>query len=290
MMRVRARARMHRLLRLALPAIACTLAAPRTAAAEPLTFGVLPQRSAVLTAGYWNPILRLVSERAGVPLLLQVARSGTESRDAAARGAYDLVYSNHIFQPAVAPAGYRVILRPRSQPIRGQIVCPEESPLAALSGLSGRKVGFPSRAAFVGYAVPMDQLLRRGLAVEPVFGGNQEGIMAQLRAGAVAAAGVNSQVMAEWAAREGFRYRVLWESEPFHNLPIAVHPRVPEATARALRQAFALLADDAEGRRVLEGSAALVGQREPPGFLEATPADYRSHLEFFRNTVLRELE
>lgn len=278
------------LLRTALPVVACLLAAPRAAAAERYSFGVLPQRSAVLTAGYWNPILREVSARAGVELSLEAARTGVESRDAAARGRYDFIYSNHIFQPAVAPAGYRVILRPRGQPIRGQIVCREESGFHALEELAGSRVGFPSRAAFVGYAVPMDQLLRRGLAVEPVFGGNQEGIMAQLRAGAVAAAGVNSQVMAEWAAREGFRYRVLWESEPFHNLPIAVHPRVPEAAARALRQAFARLADDPEGRRLLAESAALVGQREPPGFLEATPADYRSHLDFFRSTVLRELE
>lgn len=266
------------------------LAEGTAAAAERYTFGVLPQRSAVLTAGYWNPILRHVSARAGVELALEVARTGGESRAAAAQGAYDFVYSNHIFQPAVAAAGYRVILRPRALPIRGQLVCLDESPLAALRDLEGRTVGFPSPAAFAGYALPMDQLRRRGIRVNPVFGGNQEGIMAQLRAGKVAAAAVNSQLMADYAEREGIRYRVLWSSGPFHNLPIAVHPRVPDGVARAVQKAFAELDGDAQGMRVLADSAALIGQRPPLGFQPAAPADYRPEVEFYRSTVLTGLE
>lgn len=277
-------------LRLALAVIGSWFAAGGAAAADHFTFGVVPQRSAVLTAGYWNPILRHVSQRAGVELSLRVDRSGLESRAAAAKGLYDFVYANHIFQPAVAAAGYRVILRSRDGAIRGQIVCLEGTPEASIADLAGKKVGFPSRAAFAGYAVVMDQLLRRGIQVEPVFGGTQEGIMAQLRAGAVAAAGVNSQVMAGYAAREGLRYRVLWESAPFHNLPIAVHPRVPAAKVRAVRQAFLRMQNDPEGQRILEESAALVGQRPPLGFEAAGPADYRSHVRFYRTTVLRDLE
>lgn len=270
--------------------VACALAAGEAAAGERLSFGVLPQRSAVLTAGYWNPILRHVSAQAGVELSLQVARTGVDSRAAAARGAYDFVYSNHIFQPAVAQAGYRVILRPRGPPIRGQIVCREDAAARALEDLAGARVGFPSRAAFVGYAVPMDQLLRQGIRVDPVFGGNQEGIMAQLQMGAVAAAGVNSQVMADYAARHGLRFRVLWESAAFHNLPIAAHPRVPAAVARAVEEAFAQLDASPEGRRVLAESAALVGQRPPLGFQPATPDDYRADSAFYRTTVVRDLE
>jgi len=282
---------MTQLRRLAAPLLLwSSLANAVAAAAEPYTFGVLPQRSAVLTAGYWNPILRHVSARAGVELTLVVARTGGESRAAAAQGAYDFIYSNHIFQPAVMPAGYRVILRPRALPIRGQLVCLDEAPLAALRDLEGKTVGFPSQAAFAGYALPMDELTRRGIRVNAVIGGNQEGIMAQLRAGKVAAAAVNSQIMSDYAEREGFRYRVLWSSGPFHNLPIAAHPRVPDAVASAVQRAFAEMEDDPEGLRVLAASAALVGQRPPLGFQRATPADYRPDVEFYRSTVLTGLE
>jgi phosphonate transport system substrate-binding protein len=106
----------------------------------------------------------------------------------------------------------------------------------------------------------------------------------------VAAAGVNSQVMADYAAREGFRYRVLWESPAFQNLPIAAHPRVPAATVRAVREAFLRMQADPEGQRILAESAGLVGQRPPLGFEAAGPADYRGYLEFYRSTVLRDLE
>ena len=50
--------------------------------AETFTFGVLSQRSAVLTAQYWNPILDYVKRKTGVDLQLKLARTAPESNDA----------------------------------------------------------------------------------------------------------------------------------------------------------------------------------------------------------------
>jgi phosphonate transport system substrate-binding protein len=259
-------------------------------AADAYSFGVLSQRSAVLTAQYWNPILEHLSRRTGADLLLKVARTAPESNESIRKGEYDFVYSNTIFQPAMAEANYRVILRPRTEAIAGQIVTLADSPIRSVRDLEGREVGFPSLAAFVGYAVPMDRLLREGVSVRPVFGGNQEGIMGQLKAGKVVAAGVNSQVMKAFAAREGVRYRALWTSEPYHDLPIAAHPRVPETVAAAVRDAFAGMADDPEGARVLEASARVIGQKAPLGFLASSPADYANYVEFHRTTLVKDIK
>ncbi len=92
-------------------------------------------------------------------LVLKAARTAPESNDATERGEYDFVYSNTIFQPRMAKANYQVILRPRDEAITGQIVTLEDSPIRSLEDLEGKEVGFPSLAAFVGYAVPMDELL-----------------------------------------------------------------------------------------------------------------------------------
>ena len=254
------------------------------------SFGVLSQRSALLSAQYWNPILDYIRARTGVVLTLKLARTAPESNDAIERGEYDFVYSNTIFQPRMASAAYRVLLRPRDAAIAGQIVTLADSPVASLQDLAGREVGFPSRAAFVGYALPMDGLLRQGIQVTPVFGGNQEGIMGQLKAGRVIAAGVNNQVMKAFASRENLPYRVLWQSEPYHNLPVAVHPRVPAAVAEAVRQVVDGMASDPEGIRVLEATAAVIGQKPPYGFLASSPEDYRSYTDFYRNTLVRDLE
>lgn len=265
---------------------------PAPAAEAPATysFGVLSQRSAVLTAQYWNPILDYVSRKAGVNLALKVARTAPESNEATEKGEYDFVYSNTIFQPKMALADYQVILRPQNEAIAGQIVTLADSPIRSLKDLDGKEMGFPSLAAFVGYAVPMDQLLRQGVKVTPVFGGNQEGIMAQLKAGKVIAAGVNSLVMKSYASRENMNYRVLWESVGFLNIPIAAHPRVPKKVVEEVRRVLDEMDRNPEGLKVFEASARIIGQKPPYGFRASSPEDYRSYSDFYRTTLVKDIK
>ncbi|MBC7860785.1 MAG: phosphate/phosphite/phosphonate ABC transporter substrate-binding protein [Burkholderiaceae bacterium] len=264
------------------------LAPAPAAAAEVLSFGVLSQRSAVLTAQYWNPIFDYVERRTGVKLMLKIARSAPESNDEIEKGSYDFVYSNSIFLPRMAQADYQVILRPCSAAITGQIVTLRDSPLRSLSDLQGKELGFPSADAVLGHAVPMDHLLREGIVVTPVYGANQEGIMGQLKAGRVLAAGVNSELMKTFAARENIAYRVLWESQPFYNLPIAVHPRVPKGASDAVRKAIDAMEDDPEGLRILKAASSAVGQKAPYGFCASGPSDYQNYVVFYKNALLKE--
>lgn len=259
------------------------------AAAETYSFGVLSQRSAVLSAQYWNPILDYVKQRTGIDLQLKLARTAPESNEATERGDYDFVYSNTIFLPKMAGANYQVILRPREEAITGQVVTLADSPIRSLKDLDGREVGFPSQAAFVGYAVPLDGLLRQGIKVTPVFGGNQEGIMGQLKAGRVVAAGVNNQVMKAFANRENLQYRVLWESQPYHNLPIAVHPRVPKAIAESVRKTIDGMENDPTGKAVLEATAKVIGQKPPYGFNASSQEDYRNYIDFYKHTLVKDI-
>ncbi len=272
----------------------CVLTAylPATALAKAdanYSFGVLSQRSAVLTAQYWNPILGYVQSKTGVTLFLKLARTAPDSNTATERGEYDFVYSNTIFQPKMAQANYQVILRPRDEAIAGQIVTLADSPIQSLQDLAGKEVGFPSFAAFVGYAVPMDQLLRENISVTPVFGGNQEGIIGQLKAGRVIAAGVNSQVMKAFAARENLPYRVLWESQLFLNIPIAAHPRVPLTVVDAVKAALDGMDNDAEGANILAASAAVIKQKPPFGFRASSLADYQSYIDFYQHTLVKDI-
>ncbi|MBF0272316.1 MAG: phosphate/phosphite/phosphonate ABC transporter substrate-binding protein [Magnetococcales bacterium] len=253
-------------------------------------FGVLPQRSAVLTAQYWNPILEHVSRQAGIRLLLKTVRTAPEFNQALERGEYDLVYSNTVFQPRLSASDYRVILKPRAAAIRGQLVTLEESGIHTVEALKDQAVGFPSKGAFVGYAVSMDHLLRLGIPVQAVFGGNQEGIMGQLKAGKVMAAGVNSELMHFFSQRENVRYRVLWESVPFENLPISVLPRVAPEVIGDIQRVFAGMHDTPEGQRILENSAAIIKQHPPFGFLPASQENYRNYVEFYRTTLVQDIE
>jgi phosphonate transport system substrate-binding protein len=263
-------------------------AVPCHAEGKIYSFGVINLRSVTLTAQYWNPILEYVSKMSGVPLELRMGKTSQETSDAEMRGEYDFVYNNHIFAPSHAAAGYRPIARAAGKPIRSQIVVLEGSPIHSLRELQGKEIGFPNKNGFTGYAAPMSALIEAGVEVAPVFAGNQEGVMGQLKAGLIPAAGVNSRVMHEYSVRENFKFRALWTSEDFFDIPIAVQPRVPAQEAKAVRDAFVGMANDPEGLRILNTSAAVIKQEPPYGFVPAQDSEYQNQREVYRSTWKKE--
>lgn len=252
---------------------------------EVMYFSVLNQRSAALTAQYWNPILGHVSRKSGVELRLKLGKTAPETTELTIRGEAQFAFTNHLFTPERVRLGWKVIAASDEPAMRGIIAVPADSRLHQLKDLPGQKVAFPSAEAFVGYKVPLDALQRQGVAVEPVFAGNQEGAMSQLKLGRVVAAGVNDIVMEAYARREGFAYRALWESEAFPGLAVMAAPTVPAATVKAVRDALVGMSRDAEGKEVLARGAALLKLERPVGFVPATDADYRSYHNFYRNAV-----
>lgn len=120
-----------------------------------------------------------------------------------------------------------------------------------LEDLAGKSVAFANPYGFAGYFVPYDALLKAGVTIEPVFANTQEAGMGQLKHGRVAAAGVNSQIMADFARREGFSYRTLYSSEPYYDLAVMAHPRVPETAANAVQKALIEMQNDPDGRAIL---------------------------------------
>lgn len=250
----------------------------------PFPFGVVNHRSVILTAEYWNPILDWVAKKSGVPLVLKIARSASETTDMAVRGELAFVFSNHLFAPERDKLGFKVLARQEGEGIRGQVVVRADSPAKSLADLDGQRVAFDNPYAFTGYFVPYDALLQAGVKVTPVFAGTQDSAASLLKAGLVAAAGVNHQVMADYARREGFAYRVLWQSEPYYDLAVMAHPAVPAKDCEAVRAAFVAMKDDPQGRKVLAEVAAKLKLPAPRGFVAATDADYDAYRRFFRTT------
>lgn len=250
----------------------------------PFAFGVLNQRSLQATAVYWNPILNYVSARSGVLLELHIGRTANETTDRVVAGQLDFAYTNHLFTPKRDQLGWRVLARQDSPGIRGQVVVLDSSPVKALSGLAGASLAFANPYGFTGYYVPMDALLRAGVKVIPQFFGNQEAAMGQLMSGQVAAAGVNHQVMADFAQRRGLKYRVLAESEPYFDLAVMASPRVGQTEGEKVRQAFVNMAHDPEGLRVLQLAAQSLGLPTARGFVAADDSDYANYRAFFKRT------
>jgi len=262
--------------------------APLPAAAQhAYSINVLNQRSIALTAQYWNPILKYISVKSGVPLELKLAKTAAEGNAIAEKGGYDFLYTNHFFTPERDRLGYKVIARPAGPGIRSQIVVPEDSPFRALHDLEGKEVAFVSSDAFAGYWLPMDALLRAKVKVKVVFTGNQEASSAQLKVNKVAAAGVNGSVLARYARRESFEYRALWTSELYQDLCVMANPKVPAEKVAAVRGALIGMANDPEGMKILQAGAELLKSTGELGFVSAENKDYDNYRRFYRTTQVK---
>jgi phosphonate transport system substrate-binding protein len=269
--------------------LAAGLAVSTAAVAQekPYAFNVLSQRSIALTAQYWNPILTYVTTKSGVPLELKLAKTAKEGNTAAEKGAYDFLYTNHFFTPERDKLGYRVIARPAGPGIKSQIVVPADSLVQTLADLNGKDVAFVSPDGFTGYWLPHDALLAAKVNVNVVFTGNQEASSAQLKVKKVAAAGVNSTIMARYGRREAFEYRALWTSELYQDLCIMANPKVPADKAAAVTNALVGMLKDPVGRKILEDGAELLKSNSELGFVAADNRDYDNYRAFYKQTQVK---
>ena len=257
------------------------------AADRTYSFNVLNQRTIALTAAYWNPIVTYVSKKSGVPLELKLAKNAQEGNLIAEKYGYDFLYTNHFFTPERDRLGYKVIARPAGPGIQSQIVVTADSPAQSLQDLEGKEISYANPDGFTGYWLPADALLRAKVNVKSSFSGNQEASTVQLKVGKVAAAGVNSSVLARYARREGFAYRALWTSPVYQDLCIMASPKLPAADVAAVRAVLLGMAGDPEGRKVLEASAALLKSEGELGFVAAENRDYDNYRAFFKSALIK---
>jgi len=264
----------------ALGAIAPVHAAPQSA---PRTYNFSPvnQWNLQVSASYWNPIIRYVSAKSGVHLNLKLGRTSADTTSFILAREVDFAFTNHLFSPEREKMGWTVFGRRNAPPVHGQLLVPADSPIRDVRQLAGSVVAFPGPEALVAYKVPYAQLLRRHIAVTPVFTGNHDAAFTQLFAGKAKAVGANSQLVANWSGREGNAFRVLWSSAPFNELALMSSPRVPADDVRAVAHAFLTMHQDPEGRKILAAATELIHAPTPVSFVPATDADYAAYRSFY---------
>lgn len=244
---------------------------------KPLVFGVLNQQSPAKTAQRWNPILKYLTETTGLQFQLKMGTTVQETDAMMGRGEFDLAFTNHNFQKEYDGV-YKVIARWAGNPIYGVIAVPADSPIKTLKDLHGKRVAFPSKGAFVAYAVPMVAINAARIKVEAVLSGNQEGALAQLRARQVDATAVNSRFLTQYAAQNALAYRDIYTSEGYADLAVIIHPRIPATDAEAIRTTLLGMARDPKAAAVLEAT-------DSPGFAPATDRDYDNARRIYQKLV-----
>jgi phosphonate transport system substrate-binding protein len=257
-------------------------------AAEPPTYNFSPvnQYNLQVSAGFWNPIIRYVSNKSGVRLNLKLGRTSADTTSFVLAREVDFAFTNHLFSPERQKMGWTVFGRRNAAPVRAQIVVPADSPVRRLEELANAQVAFPGPEALVAYKVTYAQMIRRNIPVNVVFTGNHDAAFSQLFSGKVKAVGANSQLVQNYSGRENKTFRVLWSSAPFNDLALMASPRVPAEQVRAVAHAFLTMHQDPEGRRILAAAAELVHAPEPVSFVAAGEADYASYRAFYSDAPI----
>lgn len=262
--------------------LAAALALPALAQTE-YRFSPVNQANITTAASYWNPIVAYVSEKSGVRLSLKLGRTSADTTAYVLAQEVEFAFTNHLFSPEREQMGWKVFGRRNTPPLHGQIVVAADSPLKHLAQLEGKEIGFPGPEAFIAYKTTYAQLLQQKVNVRAVFGGNMDGAFAQLFSGKVAAVGANSQLVEGYAKREGKQFRVLWSSEPYHDLALMVSPKVPARDAQAVAKAFIGMAQDPQGREILAAGAKLIGLPADAVFVASDGQEYASYRRFYQS-------
>jgi phosphonate transport system substrate-binding protein len=244
-------------------------------------FSPVNQYDINLTAAYWNPIIAYVSEKSGVKLNLKIGRTSADTTSYVLAKEVEFVFSNHLFSPEREQLGWKVFARRNAESIQAQVVVPVDSPITDVAQLKGQSVAFAGPEAFFVYKVPYAYMLSKNVDVKVVFAGNQNAALAQLVAGKVVAAGGNSQLVDGYSRREGKKFRVLWSSEPFVDLPLMASSKVPEADARKVAAAFIDMYKDPKGRDILHQASKEVGMSNDAYFVPSSAADYAPYKRFY---------
>lgn len=235
------------------------------------------------TAAYWNPILQYISEKSCVKLQLKLGRTSADTTAYVLAQEVDFVFSNHLFSPERDALGWKVFGRRAAPPLHAQIVVPVDSPISALEQLRGQEVAFAGPEAFIGYKLPYSYLMSKGIDIKVVFGGNQNAAFAQMFAGRAKAVGSNSMLVEAYEAREGKKFRVLWNSDGYYDLALMASAKVPPAAVRLVASAFAGMHQDSKGREVLKRANAEVGLAADQHFVQSDGSEYRNYRAFYQS-------
>jgi ABC-type phosphate/phosphonate transport system substrate-binding protein len=246
------------------------------------TVGVANFQANLSMAAQLNPILKWVGQRAGVELVMKSGYNFDDMQRHLARGEYDFYIGFPSLQSMIRQSlDYKVIAALEGQAISA-IIVQFHSPYQTLADLNGHEVAMGSHGIFIANVVPMSVLLDEGVKIKSTTIGNQESLVTEFKLGKYQAVAVNLGGFKRIMGKNNHPYRILWQSSPLMNYPLAVRAGVvPDDVVKRVQQAFIDMAQDAEGQVILERSNQRPGIQWK-GWKAASEQEYQFAIESYQ--------
>jgi phosphonate transport system substrate-binding protein len=172
---------------------------------------------------------------------------------------YDIIYLNPMLYGRSRQYGYRVIAKVASEPFTGILVVHKKGPIDQLSATSlppDTRIGFPDPGAFAATVMVWKYLESIGIDVERQlqvqYFGSQDSAILALYNGLVDITGTwrpSLRSMPEAIRRD---LRIIAETPPQPQMPIAVRDDLPAEQIEGLRRALVELAGSSEGEVIIQ--------------------------------------
>jgi ABC-type phosphate/phosphonate transport system substrate-binding protein len=246
------------------------------------TVGVANFQANLSMAAQLNPILKWVGQRAGVEVVMKSGYNFDDMQRHLARGEYDFYIGFPSLQSMIRQSlDYKVIAALEGQAISA-IIVQFHSPYQTLADLNGHEVAMGNHGIFIANVVPMSLLIAEGVRIKPLAVGNQESLVTEFKLGKYQAIAVNLGGFKRIMGKNNHPYRILWQSSPLMNYPLAVRAGVvPDDVVKRVQQAFIDMAQDAEGQAILERSNQRPGIQWK-GWKAASEQDYQFAIESYQ--------
>jgi len=218
------------------------------------SFDVVPQFTAAKIYTTWSPLLQRIGQEAGLCFELRVAPTIPEFEQRLLKGDPEFAFLN----PYHAVLGYQKkkyqpLLADSEDLLTGILVVRADSPIKSLDELKGKSITFPAPNAFAASLLIRAELAKKKIDVTPVFVKTHSNVYRSvISKDAIAGGGVNNTLDNE-APEVRQQLRVLFETPAYTPHPIVTHPSVPANVRERFFTAMMKLAQDDEGRKLLDG-------------------------------------
>ncbi len=213
--------------------------------AETLTFGIVPQQSAKRLAETWGPVLKIISEKTGKNIQFATAKDIPTFEKRLKNKEYDIAYMNPYHYVVFSEqSGYRALARQKNKKIQGIVVVRKDSTIDSIHDLDGKKVAFPAPAAFAATLIPLANMQRLGIEVEPVYVLSHDSVYFNVEREFLMAGGGIVRTLNTLPESTRSHLKVLWRSEKYTPHAIATKASVSSETREIVLNALLALNDD----------------------------------------------
>ncbi|WP_417221924.1 phosphate/phosphite/phosphonate ABC transporter substrate-binding protein [Amphritea sp.] len=223
-----------------------------SAAAETLSFGIVPQQSAQKLAHLWTPITDYLSAKTGYQIRFTTAKDIPTFERRLHAGLYDIAYMNpYHFTVFNQKPGYRAIARQKDKRIKGIVVVRKDSLINSLMDLNGTKMAFPSPAAFAASVIPQSRLKQDHIEFSPSYVSSHDSVYLGVARGFFQAGGGVLRTFNNTTPAIREQLRILWTSEGYTPHAVAVAPSISTKQQQRIREALLGMVDDPQGIKLL---------------------------------------